>query len=282
MPHTRPMHSQSLRRCARSILGRFAWLAALALVSTSACSKENADAAPPNVAPMVTISSAASRDVPTYLDEIGKKRRVRIGHRYAAGRRPHHRAALSGWRAAQEWSSCFSRSIRAPIRRNSTPHRRSSPRAARLWIWPLTQLKMYAVDHGRPRISQLDYETKKNTVAVDQAQVQAAEAAVENAKLNLEYCYIHSPIDGRAGARLVDVGNVVQANTTPLLLDPAPRSHLRGLHHHGSRSARSAGGRWPRGRCRRSCGFPRDPAQNARRRHASSSSTTPCRTAPAR
>ena len=54
--------------------------------------------------------------------------------------------------------------------------------------------------------------------------MEAAEAAVENAKLNLDYCYIRSPIDGRAGARLVDVGNVVQANTTALLsiqrLDP--------------------------------------------------------------
>src|SRR6202035_5297474 len=56
------------------------------------------------------------------------------------------------------------------------------------------------------------------------AQVEGAQAAVETAKLNLEYCFIHSPIEGRAGARLVDIGNVVQANTTPLLsiqrLDP--------------------------------------------------------------
>jgi multidrug efflux system membrane fusion protein len=54
--------------------------------------------------------------------------------------------------------------------------------------------------------------------------VEAAAAALETANLNLEYCYIHSPIDGRAGARLVDVGNVVTANTTSLLsiqrLDP--------------------------------------------------------------
>ena len=52
----------------------------------------------------------------------------------------------------------------------------------------------------------------------------SAQAALETAKLNLEYCYIHSPINGRAGARLVDVGNVVQANSTSLLsiqrLDP--------------------------------------------------------------
>ena len=54
--------------------------------------------------------------------------------------------------------------------------------------------------------------------------MESAQAALETAKLNLEYCYIHSPINGRAGARLVDVGNVVQANSTSLLsiqrLDP--------------------------------------------------------------
>ena len=41
--------------------------------------------------------------------------------------------------------------------------------------------------------------------------------AVESARLNLEYTSIHSPIDGRAGHRLVDTGNVVTANTTTLL-----------------------------------------------------------------
>jgi multidrug efflux system membrane fusion protein len=67
-------------------------------------------------------------------------------------------------------------------------------------------------------IAKQDYDAKKSTVEVDQAQVESAEAALETAQLNLEYCYIHSPIQGRAGARLVDVGNVVQANTTGLLL----------------------------------------------------------------
>jgi len=66
--------------------------------------------------------------------------------------------------------------------------------------------------------SKQDYDSKKSTVEVDQAQMESAEAALETAQLNLEYCYIHSPIQGRAGARLVDIGNVVQANTTGLLL----------------------------------------------------------------
>ena len=57
-----------------------------------------------------------------------------------------------------------------------------------------------------------------------EAQVQQSQAAVETARLNLEYCTIRSPIDGRAGQRLVDIGNVVAANTGSLLvierLDP--------------------------------------------------------------
>ena len=66
-------------------------------------------------------------------------------------------------------------------------------------------------------IARQDYDTRKNAVDVGEAQVKQNEAALESARLNLEYTAIHSPIDGRAGRRLVDVGNVITANTTPLL-----------------------------------------------------------------
>src|SRR5206468_6232862 len=73
-------------------------------------------------------------------------------------------------------------------------------------------------------ISQSEYDTRKSSVEVAAAQVQQNEAAVETARLNLEYCAIRSPIDGRTGHRLVDLGNVVAANTGSLLaierLDP--------------------------------------------------------------
>jgi multidrug efflux system membrane fusion protein len=59
-------------------------------------------------------------------------------------------------------------------------------------------------------------QARANSDAV-RAQVQADQAVVENAKLRLEYCTIHSPIDGRTGARLVDVGNIVEANKTALV-----------------------------------------------------------------
>ena len=56
------------------------------------------------------------------------------------------------------------------------------------------------------------------------ASVRANEAAVESARLQLAYTEIRAPIDGRAGQRLVDLGNVVTANAGSLLsiqrLDP--------------------------------------------------------------
>jgi multidrug efflux system membrane fusion protein len=50
------------------------------------------------------------------------------------------------------------------------------------------------------------------------AQVKADEAAVESAELELGYCTIRSPVDGRVGARLADAGNVLKENETPLVL----------------------------------------------------------------
>ena len=44
-----------------------------------------------------------------------------------------------------------------------------------------------------------------------QANVDAGNAAVENAKVQLSFCTIRSPMDGRAGSRTVDVGNIIKA-----------------------------------------------------------------------
>src|SRR5205807_2407317 len=46
-------------------------------------------------------------------------------------------------------------------------------------------------------------------VKSDEAKVKTAEGVVAAAQVNLDYCNIRSPINGRAGLRLVDVGNVV-------------------------------------------------------------------------
>jgi multidrug efflux system membrane fusion protein len=86
------------------------------------------------------------------------------------------------------------------------------------------QFNRYAELLQTKSVSQQDYDQRKNTLDVAEAQVDQSRAAVETARLNLEYCSINSPINGRAGHRLVDIGNVVAANTGSLLvierLDP--------------------------------------------------------------
>jgi multidrug efflux system membrane fusion protein len=51
-----------------------------------------------------------------------------------------------------------------------------------------------------------------------QATVAADKAAVETAKINLEYTVIYSPINGRTGSIGVKVGNLVKANDVPILV----------------------------------------------------------------
>ena len=63
------------------------------------------------------------------------------------------------------------------------------------------------------------YDTQQATVAQLQATVQADQAQIDAAKLNVTYCSITSPIDGITGLRLVDIGNLVQASAaTPLVV----------------------------------------------------------------
>jgi membrane fusion protein, multidrug efflux system len=56
------------------------------------------------------------------------------------------------------------------------------------------------------------YDQQKGTVGQLQAATQADQAQIDSAKLNLEYALIRSPIQGRTGRRMVDVGNVVQTS----------------------------------------------------------------------
>jgi multidrug efflux system membrane fusion protein len=48
--------------------------------------------------------------------------------------------------------------------------------------------------------------------------IQSDKAAIENAQLQLNWCSIQSPINGRIGLRLVDPGNIITANTTNLVI----------------------------------------------------------------
>ncbi len=78
-------------------------------------------------------------------------------------------------------------------------------------------------------ISQEDFDTKTKTYTSALAAVKSAKAAMDSAKLNLEFTEIHAPIDGRISRALVTEGNLVSSGisgsgatllTTIVSLDP--------------------------------------------------------------
>jgi membrane fusion protein, multidrug efflux system len=62
------------------------------------------------------------------------------------------------------------------------------------------------------------YDQMQANAAAQQGSVHADEAAVESAKLQLQYCAIYSPVDGRTGALQVYPGNLVKENDVPVLV----------------------------------------------------------------
>jgi multidrug efflux system membrane fusion protein len=74
-----------------------------------------------------------------------------------------------------------------------------------------TIYQQHAIPEQQLATQQATVEQNEGTVKVDQGNLQAA-------IVNVEYARITSPIDGRVGLRLVDPGNIVQANGTTGLL----------------------------------------------------------------
>ncbi|MGH7846314.1 MAG: efflux RND transporter periplasmic adaptor subunit [Candidatus Binatia bacterium] len=80
------------------------------------------------------------------------------------------------------------------------------------------QLRRYAELVKKQYVSQEQYDQIQASANASEASVEADRAAVENAKVQLSYCYIYSPVDGRTGDLLVDEGNLVRTNdATPFV-----------------------------------------------------------------
>jgi multidrug efflux system membrane fusion protein len=62
------------------------------------------------------------------------------------------------------------------------------------------------------------YDQQKGLVAQFTAAIKGDEAQIDTARLNLGFTDITSPIDGRLGARLVDIGNLVHASDNTALV----------------------------------------------------------------
>ena len=74
------------------------------------------------------------------------------------------------------------------------------------------ELQRYTLAAGKGYVSNEQADTASTRVATLAATVEADEAAVENSRLQLEFCSIPSPFDGRTGELLVSEGNLIKAN----------------------------------------------------------------------
>jgi multidrug efflux system membrane fusion protein len=189
----------------------------LLMAGAAGCKQSTAAGAGGRPPTLVVAADVIAQDVPVYLDEIGTcvaRESVNIEPQ-VSGRltaiyfqdgadlkkgdklftidpRPYE-AALAGAEAQLEKDNALAANSRA-----------NSVRQEMLFEKKL--------------VSPADYDQARYTADSQDASVKIDAAMVQTAKLNLEYCSIASPIDGRAGLRLVDVGNVVQSDKDTSLL----------------------------------------------------------------
>jgi multidrug efflux system membrane fusion protein len=79
--------------------------------------------------------------------------------------------------------------------------------------------RRYADLAAKNFVSKDKFEQFRANAASLKAVLEGDEAAVENARLQLSYCYIHAPFNGRTGSLLVDEGSQIKANDDHGLVD---------------------------------------------------------------
>jgi len=197
-------------------------LALLAAGLSAGCGKETEPSFERPPAP-VTVATAAAEDVPIYIDAVGKvvAREVVSIQPQVSGRIVKiHFTDGADVKVGELLFTVDPRPYQAQL--NQAEANLAGAEAA-LNLAKTNFARVEAVSDPRA-VSRQDYDAKKGAVQSAEAEVRQNRAAVETARLNLEYCTIRSPLNGRAGQRQVDVGNVVSPNNGSLLviqrLDP--------------------------------------------------------------
>jgi multidrug efflux system membrane fusion protein len=171
----------------------------------------------------VTVARAVAQDVPVYIDAVGKTvaREVVSVQPQVSGRITQiHFTDGANVKIGDLLFTIDPRPYQAQL--NQAEANVAQAEAA-LSLAKVNFARVEKVSDPRA-VSRQDFDARKSAVETAEATLKQNRAAVENARLNLEYCTIRSPINGRAGQRAVDVGNVVSANNGSLLviqrLDP--------------------------------------------------------------
>lgn len=203
-------------RVARRWIGCALFFGPLLAVLAGGCDRKSQPSFERPPAP-VAVAAARAQDVPVYIDAVGKiaAREVVSIQPQVSGRivKLHFRDGADV-RVGDLLFTIDPRPYQAQLSQAEGNHAQS------LAALELARVNFARVENvtDQRAVSRQDYDTKKNAVALAEAAVRQTRAAVESARLNLEYCTIRSPIDGRAGQRSADAGNVVSANSGSLLV----------------------------------------------------------------
>jgi multidrug efflux system membrane fusion protein len=196
----------------------------LILLSISGCSKEQAAAAPTRAPIPVVVSKVASKAMPVQLTAFGN----------VGGYTVSIEAQVSGVLLDVHFKEGdFVHQGQLLFTIDPRPYEAALAQAqARL----LRDKAVAANNRGQAeRISRLlsdgvvspsDADASRSAADAAEAAAAADEAALQTAQLNLQYCTIYSPIDGRTGAILVKPGNLVKVADVPIVvikrLSPIP------------------------------------------------------------
>jgi len=175
----------------------FVLLAAFAVARTLQRGVQSAKTTQPPVRP-VLVAKVISKDVPLYLDEIGT---------CAAYETVQVQAQVSGQiiaRHFQDGADVKKGDLLFTI--DPRPYQAALQQAQAQAALDQVTLKRQTELRARNVTAPQDFDTA-------QANARKSEAAAAAAQVNVDFCYIKSPINGRAGLRLVDVGNIVSGNT---------------------------------------------------------------------
>jgi multidrug efflux system membrane fusion protein len=158
---------------------------------------------PPPAPRPVDVAKVIQKDVPLYLDEIGTT---------AAYETVQIQAQVSGQIIAREFKDGVDvKKGDLLFRIDPRPYEAALASAQADLALNQASLKRQEELRAKNVSATQDWDTA-------QANARRSEAAVAAAQVNLEHCYIKSPIDGRAGLRNVDVGNVVAPGGSTSLL----------------------------------------------------------------
>ena len=198
----------------RALLGCVA-LAVLLLIAWRVIVRTEADAASRTPPPAIAVDTAAvgHSDVPVYLEGLGT---VQAFYTVTVTPRVDGEIQKIGFTEGQ---TVHKGDLLAVI--DPRPNQAAYEQALATKAKDAAMLANAKLDLDRYTLLQPQDLASKQTVDtaranVDQltAQVQVDQAAVDNARTQLDYTRITSPIEGRTGIRLIDPGNIVHAAGT--------------------------------------------------------------------